>query len=163
MHASEAFTSQRLTRLLWLANAVGILLLLGAAFGRTWTAFSAASVPLPDVAPFRPATLPALPLPAEIGERNPFDVAGQAWRPAPAGAELAGTGSLRGIVLLPGARFAVTDRGMARAGDSIAGGKLLGLEARRVLVESGGRRQALDLPSEKRPRLADINRASRSP
>lgn len=151
---------QTVTRALWAANLLALLLLLGVAASRVWTAFAGSGEVLPDIAPLKPGPVTLVPVAPDIGERNPFDTSGQPWRPAPAGAEAPGSGALRGVVILPGARFAVTDRGMSKAGDLLAEGKVLGIQTGSVVVDANGTRQALDLPSEKRPRLADLNRAA---
>jgi hypothetical protein len=154
------------SRLLWAGNAVALLGVAGVIAYRVVAMFWGAPADLPAIAPLKVADLaiqPAAPLPG--GSRNPYDAGGTPWRTA-AGDDAGGSavGNFKGVVVLPGVRLAVTDRGTQKLGDQLPEGRIVAIDSGRVLVGGEGRAtQRLETPGSRRPRLADINRAHAAP
>lgn len=149
------------TLLLWSANAVVLAAGLSYAGILGWHLVFGEPAELPAVRSLAVPPAPTFPAVDPLGERNPFDVSGTPWREA---GEKPGvpvsTGALKGVILLPGVKVAVTDSGVVRPGDSFQQGRLKTVQSGRAIVESGsGSDQALKPPGADRPRLEDINRA----
>jgi hypothetical protein len=147
------------TRALWVANAAGLLLLAAAGVRLGELLWRGNADRLPAIIPF---TLSPLPLPAvpSVADGNPFDPGRLAWR-LPEDQDLAGgAGEVKGVILLPGIRRAVTDKGSAKPGETIGAGRLLAVEGGSVVIDDGGGPKKIETPGARRPRLEDLNRAA---
>lgn len=149
--------SRLLVRALWVTNALAFAVLLAALLVRFGSLAGAGGAALPDI---RPLQIAALAVPAAggaLGERNPFDAYGAAWREA-AAEQARGEGDFKGVIILPGLRLAITDRGSIRVGDALGPGRIVAVENGRVVVDTGAGRQPLQTPGARRPRMEDLNR-----
>jgi hypothetical protein len=151
-----------LTRALWAGNALAVAVLLAVVLFRFGTlALSGGDMTLPAIGTLQVITLTPPPPPEALGERNPFDPAGMVWREAKGESDVTGTGEFKGVIALPGLRLAVTDRGSVKAGEMLGAGRVVAIEDRAVLVDTGSGRQTLETPGMQRPKLRDFNRASK--
>ena len=103
---------------------------------------------------------PSAPL-SDIAARNPFDPNGNHWRTTAAVAA-GSVGELRGVILLPGVRAAITGGGLVPLGGQWGGGRVTGIDANKVIVQRQGAVSELELPSAHRPTLQSLNRNRRS-
>jgi hypothetical protein len=95
----------------------------------------------------------------EVGARNPFDPGAGRWMvAAPKGA--GGTGELRGVVVLPGVRAAVTGGGAVHVGEPLAGGRLVGIRGGKLLVRRDDAVDEIEVPAFRSPTLQSLNSAS---
>lgn len=149
-----------LTRTLWAGNAIAIATLLAVVLFR-FGALMPGDAALPDLRPLRVAELAPPPLAQTPGERNPFDPSGMAWREPKDDEASAGSGELKGIIVLPGVRRAVTDRGSVGTGEALGAGRIVSIDDRAVVVDTGSGRKPLETPGVRRPRLQDLNRVGK--
>jgi hypothetical protein len=148
------------TLLLWAANAAVL------AVGLTYAGILGGRLvfggpaELPAIRTLAVPPAPTFPTIDGLGERNPFDPSGTPWSAAgeKPGAP-ASTGALKGVILLPGVRVAVTDDGVLRPGDRFQQGRLKTVQATGVEVDTANGARTLKTPGADRPRLQDINRA----
>ena len=147
------------TVLLWLANAVGWIGLGLAALHQFGALAWRPAGALPEVKPLAPRTVQAPQAAPEVGARNPFDPGAAHWiAAAPKGA--GGAGELRGVVVMPGVRAAVTGGGAVHVGEPLAGGRLAGIRGGTVLVQRENAVDEIEVPVFRRPTLQSLNGAT---
>lgn len=144
-------------RSLWLAFAVVTAMLVGLLLYRLAGVFSVDEATMPRFIPMstdRVAPSFGVALPG----KNPFDPTGAPWTAVQEGGSQAGAGHLKGVVLLPGAQFVLTESGLVKPGAELAEGKLLAVSSGGVLVEAAGRQEQIPVAASKRVRLNDLNK-----
>lgn len=152
------------TATLWLASAAALataVILFGIL---AWRVFSGGSEALPEIVPLKVAALDFPATATEPVKRNPFDPSGAHWQDARTDlAPVAERGTLSGLVVLPGLRLAITDTGVVKPGEALAGGTFRGFRGDQVSVETAtGGLKNIDGPGANRPRLKDINQAGKA-
>jgi hypothetical protein len=152
------------TSSLWMASAAILAAALVLSGILAWRTFSGGSETLPEIMPLKVATLDHPAAATEPGKRNPFDPSGTHWQETRADlAPVAERGALNGLVVLPGVRLAITDGGVVKPGEALAGGKFRGFRGDKVSIETAtGRLEKIDGPGANRPRLNDINQAGKN-
>jgi len=110
----------------------------------------------PPVQPLAPQPIRLTMQVADAAARNPFDPNGSHWRSLPATASAAPS-SLRGVVVLPGVRAAMTGADLVYVGGQLAGGRVTEIRANRVVVQREGETIELDIPSMHPPALQDLS------
>jgi hypothetical protein len=153
------------TLYLWIANLLGWGGLCVVALLQFGILTPRPAAALPEVKALRPAPLAAPQMAADVGTRNPFDPTAGRWLAAAAKSDAAtaaaDAGALRGILVLPGVRAAVTGAGAVHVGDAFAGGRMVGIRDGKVLVqqEGGAKPDALEVPAMRRQTLKSLNSA----
>lgn len=150
------------TTTLWLLNALGVFLVLSAAFYRIGPVFLGSGVTLPKIGAIPAQPIQQLAAIPGTGDRNPFDPASAQWSVARPDDSQAQTGELRGIIRLPGVQLALTGSGTARIGEPVAGGKIRRILNDRIVVENATGMKEIELPSAHRPTLGAINKTRQS-
>jgi hypothetical protein len=111
--------------------------------------------PLPDVRSITPKPIQTVAQSSSSGTRNPFDPTGQNWRSALATAAPVHR-EVRGVVIMPGVRAALTDAGVVHLGEQLSGGRVTQIEQDRVVVQQDAHSVELELPSAHRPTLQSL-------
>lgn len=146
------------TVLLWLANALGWIGLGIAAFHQFGALAWRPAGALPEVRPLSPRPMQPPQAAPEVGAHNPFDPGAGRWiAAAPQGASA--TGDLRGMVVLPGVRAAVTGGGAVHVGELLAGGRLVGIRGGKVLVQRENAVHEIEVPAFSSPTLQSLTGA----
>lgn len=149
---------------LWLASGTALaaaVILFGIL---AWRMSSGGSGTLPEITPLKIAMLEFPAIATEPGKRNPFDPSGNHWQDARADlAPAAERGALSGLIVLPGLRLAITNTGVVKPGETLAGGKFRGIRGDQITIETAtGGLEKIDGPGAVRPRLTDINQAGKA-
>lgn len=151
------------TVVLWLANGVGWIVLAIAALHQFGVLAGRPALALPEVKPLSPLLLQPPPAAAEVGARNPFDPAAGRWlAAAPEGPRA--PGELRGVLVLPGVRAAVTGGGVVLVGEPLAEGRLVGIRGDKLLVQredAAGAVDEIEVPALHTPTLESLNKGTR--
>lgn len=146
------------TRLLWLAMGVSLLILVAVLAYRLAPVLPGPGEREHEIRPIGHLQAPAsAQATLAIVERNPFDPSGAHWSQTGKGAEAAVTGPIKGVVLVPGMNVVLTEGRPVRIGDMLEGGKLLGVEGERLIIETSEGLKRVDLPGSRRPHLKDLN------
>lgn len=117
---------------------------------------------LPEIRLLAPRALQSVPAAPELGTGNPFDAAAGRWFAA-APEESRTSAELRGVLLLPGVRAAVTSGGTVHVGEALAGGRLVGIQGGKLQVRQGSAAtvEELDVPGWRSPTLQSLNKSAR--
>ena len=150
-------TPPNLTAGLWLGNALGLALLLLAAFYQLGGAVFGAGARLPQVQPLAARPVPQPSAKIGIGDRNPFDSSVAHWRASGASVPTM-AGELRGVILLPGVQAVVTNSGTVRPGEMMTEGRVIRILDNRIIVGQGEGNREIKLPSADRPTLRSLNK-----
>lgn len=152
------------TASLWMASALNFVAVVALLGFLGWRTFIGGSEALPAITPLKVAAIEYPAAATQTAIRNPFDPSGTHWQqtrtdPAPESASSA----LSGVVVLPGVRVAITDGGIVKPGEALAGGKFRGIHGDRLSVETvAGRMEKIEGPGVSRPYLKDINQAGKT-
>ena len=148
-------------RVLWFAMATSIAVLSVVLVYRLAPLLPGRGESLSEIRPIGQPEIFASGLPpAAVASRNPFDPGGTHWSKPSGPADGTGTGAIKGVILLPGARAVLTEGRAVKFGDVLGGGKLLGVEGQQLLIETTEGAKRIDLPGANRPHLKDLNRRS---
>lgn len=148
------------TRLLWLGMGASMGILTVVLAFRLAPLLPGSGGNLPDIQPIgKPEALaPGLP-PTQVAVRNPFDASGTHWsQPSKKGVENGTAGPIKGIVLLPETRAVLTEGRTIKFGETLDGGKLIGVEGEQLIIQTSEGRRRINLPGAHRPHLNDLNR-----
>lgn len=147
------------TGLLWLGVAVSVLTLGLVLAYRLAPLLPGRSGDLTEIRPIsRPEALAPPPPPVTVASRNPFDGGGAHWSQSGKATDNAASGAIKGVVLLPGAQAVLTERRTIKFGETLEGGKLVGVEGEQLIIQTSEGRRRIDLPGARRPHLNDLNR-----
>jgi len=149
------------TIMLWAANAL-VWPLAALAIGYQFGWFGAGGG-FPQVQPLTPEPIRLTMQVSDVTARNPFDPAGTHWRSLAVNTppSSASAGGLRGVIVLPGVRAAMTGGEPVYVGGQLAGGRVIEIRANKVIVQRDGENVEMEVPSAHRPKLDSLSTSHR--
>ena len=145
------------TVLLWLACALGWIGLCIAAFHQFGVLAWRPAGALPEIKALSPKPVQSPQATLEVGARNPFDPGAARWMVAEAPKGAGAMGDVRGVVVLPGVRAAVTGGGAVHVGEPLGGGRLVGFRGDKILVQQNNAVDEFDVPALRSPTLKSLS------